>query len=440
MEKFYLEHQKSGEQLSIKEWYKRCLDNNDYAKEHFEVRYPMIENGLIHKDNFYDKEAVGMWKYFDILPLNSKESIITSGEGNVDLERWHFLEEIGKKYFGINLKVYAHRFDNHASTGTWKDLSGSTVASSLKEMNIKNFVVPSTGNIATAFSRYLSDANINFYAFIPKNSSKMQEAEIGCFGQKVFRVNGDYQLTKTMAVNFANRNNFLLAAGTFDPRRVEAKKTMAFEWMRIMNELPDAYIQGLSGGTGPIGIEKGCREMIQLGMAEKQPKLLLVQSSNCAPMAHGYQKASKNNFTGDWLNDYPVYENPDTEITTLATGNPGAFPYLANLVNKSDGFINEFDESKVIDIIRIISFYKAVRVGPAAAIGIGGYFEALKNKQLSEGESVVINIGEGIRRSPDFMIRMIEEDQMISSVEECSNFDRNEIKVKIDSLIEGIIG
>ena len=179
--------------------------------------------------------------------------------------------------------------------------------------------------------------------------------------------------------------------------------------------------------------------MIQLGLAKHQPRLLLVQSSKCAPMSHGYKKAARNNFTGDWLHDYPVYENPDTEITTLATGNPGAFPYLADLVKKSDGFINEFDETKVIDIIRIVSFYKAVRVGPAAAIGLGGFFEALKNNQLSNGETVVINIGEGIRRSPDFMVRMIEEDKLVSSIEDCDSFDRKDVKVIIDTLIEGLI-
>ncbi|MCB0802935.1 MAG: pyridoxal-phosphate dependent enzyme [Flavobacteriales bacterium] len=439
MDKFYLKHLKTGEEIDIETWYERCLESNDYAHEHFEVYYPEIEKQLINKSNLIDNSAIGMWKYFKILPLNNKKNIISSGEGNVALERWSFLEKIAEENFGINIKVYAHRHDNHSSTGTFKDLAGSMVASSLKEMSIKNYVVASTGNIATAFSRYLSDANINFCAFIPEASSKMQEAEIRCFGQKVYRIRGDYARAKKFSVDFANKNNYLLAAGTFDPLRIEAKKTMAYEWLRLLDVFPTAYIQGLSGGTGPIGVEKGCREMLKLGLINKQPKLLLAQSNKCAPMAQGYKTSYMKGFVGDWKNNYPIYENPDTEITTLATGNPGAYPHIADIVQKSNGFINEFDESKVLDIIKIVSFYRAVRVGPAAAVAIGGFFEALKNNHLEDQETVVINIGEGIRRSPEFMVRMIDDDYVIDSLDQCKTFDRKEVKTEIDSLLLGLL-
>tara|TARA_B110000285_G_C15142779_1_gene632188 strand:+ start:5308 stop:6636 length:1329 start_codon:yes stop_codon:yes gene_type:complete len=438
MKKFYLKHTSTKEEITIEEWFDRCLKNNDYSKEHFEVYYPSIEKKLINKRNFHNNN-IGMWKYFDLLPLNDENNIISSGEGNVAIENWEFLEKIAQEKFNLNIKVYAQRHDNHSSTGTFKDLAGSLVASGLKEAKVKNYVVASTGNIATSFSRYLSDANINFYAFIPKNSSKMQEAEISCFGQKVYRINGDYSDTKKMSVEFANKNNYLLAAGTFDPLRIEAKKTMAYEWLRQLDIFPTAYIQGLSGGTGPIGIEKGCREMTHLGLIEKEPKYLLVQSNKCAPMADAYKAASEKNFMeDDWHKKYPIYKNPETEITTLATGNPGAYPYIAKIVRKSNGFINDFDESKVLDIMKIISFYRAVRVGPAAAVAIGGFFEALKNNQLSNNDVVLINIGEGMRRSPEFMIRMIKENKLISNIDECEEFDRSFVKKEIDSLINNL--
>ena len=206
MKKFYLRHTNTNEKIDIEEWYARCLKDNDYSHEHFEVEYPAIEDGLINKDNYYNTDYVGMWKYLDLLPLQNESNIISSGEGNVSIDRWSFLEKIALDKFGIKINVFAHRHDNHSSTGTFKDLAGSMVASSLKEMSIKNYVVASTGNIATAFSRYLSDANINFCAFIPKDSSQMQEAEISCFGQKVYRVDGDYTDTKKLSIDFANKS------------------------------------------------------------------------------------------------------------------------------------------------------------------------------------------------------------------------------------------
>ena len=57
-----------------------------------------------------------------------------------------------------------------------------------------------------ACSCYLSKADINMYAFIPGGSSKIQSAEISSFGQKVFKVRGDYHKAKTLAKSFAEKN------------------------------------------------------------------------------------------------------------------------------------------------------------------------------------------------------------------------------------------
>ena len=169
----------------------------------------------------------GMWRYFDFLPLHDPQNIVSCGEGVVPIDRWTFFEDLARKKFNIHCQIYAHRQDNNFATGTFKDLAGSVVASVLKENGVKQYVVASTGNIGVACARYLSDANITLYAFIPENSSRSQEAEIACFGQKVFRVKGDYSMAKQLAAEFASKHKILLAAGNFDPMRIEAKKNDA---------------------------------------------------------------------------------------------------------------------------------------------------------------------------------------------------------------------
>ena len=77
--------------------------------------------------------------------------------------------------------------------------------------------------------------------------------------REVFRVLGDYSKAKNLAEKFSKDKKILTSGGTFDPMRVEAKKTIPFEWLRQMKDFPTAYIQALSGGTGPIGVIKGCK-------------------------------------------------------------------------------------------------------------------------------------------------------------------------------------
>jgi threonine synthase len=365
-----------------------------------------------------------LWRYFDFLPLQDSSNIVSSGEGNVDVQRWPCLEDYALAH-GINCKVYAHRHDNNPSTGTFKDLAGSMIASVLKESNIKSYVVASTGNIGVAFARYLAAADISLYVFIPNSSSRQHDAEIGIYGQKVFRVRGDYATAKRIAAEFAQKNNFYSSPGGFDPIRIEAKKTIGYEWFRKLDSEPTVYIQALSGGMGPLGIAKGLVEVNASGLLKDIPRFYLVQSDCCSPMAEAWSKAKNNNFTEGWKNDYPIIENPKTNIPTLATGNPGLFPLVGELVRKSGGEIVTFPEEYCVDVAKFIATETAVRVGPASAIAIGGFLRAVQSRSIGSGDIVVVSVGEGIRRNPDFMLEMAWS-SVIESVDECQPIGRQD--------------
>ena len=368
----------------------------------------------------------GIWRYFNFLPLNDPGNIVSCGEGEVAIDRWTFLEEIALREFHIQCQIFSHRQDNNFATGTFKDLAGSVVASVLKEQGVREYVVASTGNIGVACARYLSDANITLYAFIPENSSRSQEAEIACFGQKVFRVKGDYSFAKQLAAEFASKHKLLLAAGNFDPMRIEAKKTMLFEWLRILKVCPTVYIQALSGGTGPLGISKGIHDLRDSDLALHLPRLLLIQSSKCCPMADAWEEAKLQGFPCGWEQSYPVYNNPETRVPTLATGNPKTYPVLGKLVYDSNGEILRFNEDDAATIANLVAYKTSVRVGPAAAIAVGGLLTALKKKHIRDGDIVMLNIGEGIRRAPEFMNQMTQPAPSISNSEDCSFIDRNQ--------------
>jgi len=382
------------------------------------------------------KATNGLWHYFDVLPLNDRTNIVSGGEGIVPIDRWEFLETYAREGFRVSCKVYAHRHDDNYATGTFKDLSGSVVASVLKENGIRDYVVASTGNIAVAYSRYLNAAGVTLYAFIPENSSPAQEAEIACFGQRVFRVKGDYTQAKEFALEFSKKHGMPLAAGNFDPMRIEAKKIMLFEWLRMLNDLPTVYLQALSGGTGPLAIAKGWGEIAPLNMVEKMPRFLLVQSDKCSPMADAWEEAKAKGFPDGWEKTYPIYSNPETMIPTLATGYPKTYPVLSPLVRKSGGEIFAFDEQETVLMARLVAFKRSVRMGPAAAIVVGGFIKALRQGFIRDGDIVMLNIGEGIRRAPEFMERMIVVSREVRSVDECPLADRRDYEQRLWADVE----
>ncbi len=366
-----------------------------------------------------------MWHYFDFLPLLDRKHIISFNEGTVDIDRWKFIETYAREHHNIDCKVFVQRNDQHTGTGTFKDMAGTVVASTLAENNQKEYVVASTGNIANAFAKYLAAAGITLYAFLPENSSSFQVAGIKAYGQRVFRVAGDYTRAKEVATAFAQKNNILLAAGNFDPFRVEAKKVMVYEWLRQMDEMPTVYIQALSGGTGPLGIKKAYEELESIDKGGTLPRQLLIQSNRCAPMADAWHSAKQNNFPVNWENEYPVIVNPETSIPTLSTGNPQTYPVIGAFVRETDGEIFACDEQMAVVMSRLIAFETATLIGPAAALPIAGLFRALQKKLIHNGDIIMLNVGEGVGRSPDFMQKLANAEHPIQNVDNCTTFDRD---------------
>jgi len=425
MKKYQLRCKNTGEIIGdFNNWFamnQTCPDGSNLVTvEYFDDTKKIKE--LINKKECDYKDS--LWRYFDFLPLYEKKHIISMGEGAIPVNRWHFLEDYAYENFSIRCKVFVYRNDENAGTGTFKDAAATVAASVLKEAGVKEYVIASTGNIATAYARYLSLAGISLSIFIPENAQRTHQAEMGTYGQRIFRVRGDYAKAKRVAAEYAKKSNILISIGNIDPIRVEAKKTMVFEWLRIMDEFPTVYIQALSGGTGPIAIEKGVEEIKDTGLIKQMPRFILVQPHRCNPMAMAWEKAKKNEFPEGWLSDYPILKNPYTKIPTLSTGNPTTYPIIADIVKRSNGEILSFDEDMALDIARLATYYTTVKVGPAATVAIGGFFEALMKNSINNGDIVLINIGEGAKRSPEYMEAMNYSTVEINSVNECHRFDR----------------
>jgi threonine synthase len=347
----------------------------------------------------FSQQPESFWHYFDFLPLLDKKNAISCKEGAIPIEKWDFLSDYAQKEFGINCNVWVYRNDLNGGTNTFKDVAASLAASLFKEHGIKQYTVASTGNTATAYSKYLSLAGVKFTVFVPDCIVQDSVYEMHSYNQDVRVVEGDYAYAKKMAAEFHQQHHVLISAGNIDPIRVEAKKTMVFEFLRQLGKMPDLYIQAVSGGTGPIAIDKGVREIERMDHRAKLPRMILVQQDTCDPMVQGWENAVAENFPDGWETRYPVIENPQTAVSILSTGNPGMFPVVAPIVKKSGGTFVRVKESHLIDLAKKIYKEKNLLLGPASIVCVLGFYKALEEGQIRNGETVLINTGEGAARA-----------------------------------------
>ena len=353
-----------------------------------------------HPENFYH--------YFDFLPVMDKKNIVTFGEGAIPMEEWDFMENYAQEKYGVDCKVMVYRNDLNGGSNTFKDIAASLAASLFKENGVKEFCVASTGNTATAYARYLAEAGIKFTVFMPHDACEDTVNAIRSYGQTVVVCDGTYGDAKKEANDFHEKNHVLISTGNIDPIRVEAKKTMVFEYLRQLGKMPDVYVQAVAGGTGPIALDKGIRDLHTTFPETKMPRMLLIQQDTCDPMVQGWESAVKAGFPEGYEKNYPVIQNPQTMVSILSAGNPGMYPIVAPIVRKSGGTFLRMKESELAKYGRIVKDERGIYFGPASVVCLAGFYKALEEGQIHAGETVLLNTGEGADRATWFK-KMIDE-------------------------------
>jgi len=362
----------------------------------YDTNYSQLNELIRHQPESF-------WHYFDFLPLENEQNRISCGEGVTPIESWDFLSDYAREKHGIDCKVFVYRNDLNGGTGTFKDVAGALAAALFKENGITQYTAASTGNTATAYAKYLALAGVKFTVFVPENMTKDSEAEIVSYGQTVVRSSGDYAQAKVEAAQFSEENGILISTGNIDPIRVEAKRTMVFEFLRQLGKMPDVYIQAISGGTGPIAIDKGIRELKPYFPQLKNPKMLMIQQDLCDPMVQAWESAKAQNFPEGYEKHYPVIDHPQTSVSILSTGNPAMYPIVAPIVQQTNGDFLRVKENDLADFAKMVHCEKKIYLGPASLVCLAGFFEALRQHKIENGQTVLVNTGEGALRAKTFV-------------------------------------
>ncbi len=383
----------------------------------------------------------GLWRYAEVLPIYDLNNIITLGEGGTPLIKSKALASM------LGLKHLYIKDERQGPTASFKDRQASVAISALKEMGVDAIVVASTGNVAISYAAYCARAGIKLWAFFPSLTpgDKMREAAI--YGTEVIKITGTYDQTKELAARFARRQHIFLERGIKSVAAIEAMKTMAYETAEqlgyMMNDgarwrAPDWYIQGVSGGMGPIGVGKGFREMYDFGLIDKMPSMGIVQSAGCAPMVDAFKRGQRI--------ATPV-ENPETIIATLATGNPGrAYELLYDYVGQYGGTFTAATDEEAFNAIRILARNDGMSVEPATGVTFAGLFKMVREGVIKPDDVVVVNcsghtlpvetmiLGEHWQRSVDLSHRthtpVLPQEGLVSALEQMESQIRSIVVIE----------
>jgi len=318
-----------------------------------------------------------LWRYSDILPLNDPASLDLYPAGGTPL--WLS----GRYAPGLGAGSVFIKDERYGPTSSFKDRQAAVAVAAMNENNVREAVIASTGNAAVAYAAACARAGIKLWVFMTSLVPQEKLREAALFGAEVIRVSGNYDQTKQIASQFAQRRHLLLDRGASSVPARESMKTIAYEIVEQLGwRAPDWYVQSVSGGLGPLGVYQGFKEMFGMGLISRIPKLAVIQAEGCSPMVRAFKDGKD---TAE-----PVI--PDTRIIILSTGDPGkSYTYLWNLTQQFGGTMESVTDLEAYSAMRSLAKSEGMAVEPATAVAFAGLEKMLKNGAIRPDERVVVN-------------------------------------------------
>ena len=278
------------------------------------LQYDLKQISDLTPRSVFEERDDTFWKFIEFLPIQS-ENIVSLGEPYTPILH---LPTSHSKFFG---NVYL-KDDGRLPTGTFKARGMAVLVSKLKELGVKKDVaIPSAGNAASALAAYASPIGLSVFAFMPKDVPESNLKECIYLGAKVQLVDGLINNAAEALRKCQQEYDWVDVSTNKQPYRFEGYKVSAFELAEQFNwDLPNNIFFPTGGGEGVIGLWKGFKELSELGWIERVPRLIIVQSSGCAPLVEAYEK-NQNEVEKPW-------KNPET----IAAGLRVPYPYASYLV------------------------------------------------------------------------------------------------------------
>ncbi|MFZ5879262.1 MAG: threonine synthase [Chloroflexota bacterium] len=318
-----------------------------------------------------------MWRYADVLPIKDSHILDLYPAGGTPL----WLSQRYAPALGHD-SVYI-KDERYGPTSSFKDRQAAGAVAAMLEGGIREAVIASTGNAAVAYAAACARAGIKLWVFMTSLVPQEKLREAALFGAEVIRVSGNYDQTKQIAAQFAQRKHLWLDRGSNSIPARESMKTIAYEIVEQLGwRAPDWYIQAVSGGLGPLGVYQGFAELQRMGLIERIPKLAVIQAEGCSPMVQAF-KAGKE------VADAVI---PDTRIIILSTGDPGkTYTYLWKLARQHGGTMEAVTDAEAFAAMRALAKSEGMAVEPATAVAFAGLEKMLRGGIIAQDELVAVN-------------------------------------------------
>lgn len=267
-----------------------------------------------------------LWRYREALPLRPDTTPVSLGESMTPLL------PVNTQGRDIFLKI-----DHLLPTGSFKDRGAAILLTKMREVGVTSAVEDSSGNAGAAIAAYAAAAGVKMSIYVPASAPPAKAAQIRLFGARLVQVEGSREDTTAAAVAEAARSYY--ASHVWNPFFLEGTKTAAFEiWEQLGQRVPDWVVTPVGHGTMLLGLFKGFRHLLLAGVTTGLPRIIGVQSANCAPLTAAWNSDQKT---------LPAITRSSTIADGIALARPLRWQQILAAVSETQGRIVSVDEEAI---------------------------------------------------------------------------------------------
>lgn len=229
-----------------------------------------------------------MWRYREMLPIADDEEPVSLGEGATPLLRLARLQE------SLGLETAYVKDEAQNPTGSFKARGMSVAVTVAKRLGAPSLVAPSAGNAGGALAAYGARAGLRVRVYVPRDTPGLLVEEMQGYGAHVIPVDGLIDDAGRIAAQYASESGAFNVATFREPYRVEGKKTMGYELVEQLGQVPGTIVYPTGGGTGLVAMWKAFEELERLGwIGAQRPSMVAVQAEGCAPIVRAFERGEE---------------------------------------------------------------------------------------------------------------------------------------------------
>ncbi|MGD0155747.1 MAG: threonine synthase [Terracidiphilus sp.] len=332
----------------------------------------------------------GVWRFRELLPiLESFGNAVSLREGNAPL--YHLPRSA--KALGIDQLFAKHQGMN--PSGSFKDTGMTAALSVARERGFTWVACASTGNTSASMAAYAARAGMRSLVLIPEGKiawGKLSQAMD--YGAVTCQVKTDFDGCLRLLTEIVKQAPVYLL-NSVNPYRLEGQKTPAFEIAEAFDwNVPDHLIVpgGNLGNSSALG--KGFREMRELGLVARLPKISVIQAAGANPLV----KSLKENH-GAVLEPVEAH----TRATAIRIGNPASWRKSARVIQESGGFCLDVSEAEIA-IAKAEIGAEGLGCEPASAVTLAGLKKLRAKGAIRADETVVLVLTGHTLKDADYTI------------------------------------